>query len=78
MASRTLLLALQLLALCVFSHAAQIVHLDKQNWRLQNANQSISLTTQLPAYPLEVLRANGVIKDPNWRSASAWVAMQLM
>lgn len=46
---------------------AQIVHLDRLQWGLSNANRSISLSTQLPAYPLEVLRAKEIIQDPNWR-----------
>jgi hypothetical protein len=54
---------------CLSAQAVQIIHLDKQTWRLQNANESVSLQTKLPAYPLEVLRANGVIQDPNYRSA---------
>lgn len=74
--TKKLLLVLLASAFCLSAQAVQIVHLDKQTWRLQNANDSVSLETKLPAYPLEVLRVNGVIQDPNYRSAWSEVALQ--
>jgi hypothetical protein len=56
-----------LACLCFATHAAQIVRLDTQQWRLTNANGSISLPTTVPNYPLEVLRVAGVIQEPNYR-----------
>jgi hypothetical protein len=58
---------IHLACLCLVTQAAQIVRLDTQQWRLTNANESISLPTTVPNYPLEVLRVNGIIQDPNWR-----------
>eukprot|EP00775_Hariotina_reticulata_P003140 gene3140-3417_t len=56
-----------------------ILRFDRREWTLTNANGSIALQTSIPAYPLEVLRANGVIGDPLYRygeQESRWVAYE--
>lgn len=67
MGGKKQLVLLCLACLCLVSQAAQIVRLDTQQWRLTNANGTISLPTTVPNYPLEVLRVNGIIQDPNYR-----------
>lgn len=47
--------------------AEAVLSLDGLPWALTNGNGSISLKTTIPAYPLEVLRSNGVIGDPLYR-----------
>lgn len=68
MASKALYVACLLATLCVATQAAQVVHLDKQQWTISNANASVTVPgVSLPAYPLEVLREAGIIKDPKYR-----------
>lgn len=67
MGGKIQIILIQIACLCLVSQAAQVVRLDTQQWRLTNANESISLPTTVPNYPLEVLRVNGIIQDPNWR-----------
>lgn len=55
---------------CYFTLVAALVtsDLSVRPWILQNKNRSLSLPTTLPAYPLEVLRANNIIGfDPLYR-----------
>lgn len=47
--------------------AETVLRLDERDWSLTNENGTLTLSTSLPAYPLEVLRANGVIGDPLYR-----------
>lgn len=61
-----------LLLLCVVAavgkvNAELLLSLDSQDWTLTNENGTLSLTTNVPAYPLEVLRSQGVIADPLYR-----------
>lgn len=59
-----------LLSVGVFIQCTECFAIDSlsgRQWVLQNSNKSISLTTTLPAYPLEVLRLNKVIENPLYR-----------
>lgn len=67
MARALLLSGCMALLLATAVHGAEVLRLDDKAWHLANGNGSISLTTSLPAYPLEVLRSNGVIGDPLYR-----------
>jgi hypothetical protein len=62
-----LVLALAVALLARGGTATTVVNLGAETWSLVNGNESISLTTTLPAYPLEVLYEQGVIGDPMWR-----------
>lgn len=44
-----------------------VLSLDSKDWTMVNENGTLSLTTNVPAYPLEVLRSQGVIGDPLYR-----------
>lgn len=51
--------------------AAEPVHMDlsTEAWQLSNSNQSVAVTTTLPAHVLGVLTAAGVVQqDPLYRS----------
>jgi hypothetical protein len=59
-----------LLLLAFFPYEAlgsSIFDLSGRQWTLQNSNRSISASTTLPSYPLEVLKTKGVINDPLFR-----------
>lgn len=60
-------------AACVRLAVAELVlTLDSKDWTMVNENGTLSLKTNVPAYPLEVLRSQGVIGDPLYR----WVAAE--
>jgi hypothetical protein len=44
-----------------------VLSLDSKDWSMANENGTLSLKTHVPAYPLEVLRSQGVIQDPLYR-----------
>jgi hypothetical protein len=44
-----------------------VLSLDSKDWNMGNENGTLSLKTHVPAYPLEVLRSQGVIQDPLYR-----------
>lgn len=46
---------------------SQTVDLNSNIWRIYNENGSIGVTSTLPAYPIELLRAKGIIADPQYR-----------
>jgi len=48
----------------------QVVDLGQSSWLVENSNGSVKAWTKLPAYPLEVLRASGVIDNPLFRYAA--------
>jgi hypothetical protein len=61
-----------LLLLCCAAWAGQAaaeltLSLDSKDWTMVNENGTLSLKTNVPAYPLEVLRSQGVIGDPLYR-----------
>lgn len=61
-----------LLLLCCAAWASQAaaeltLSLDSKDWTMVNENGTLSLKTNVPAYPLEVLRSQGVIEDPLYR-----------
>lgn len=49
------------------AHAELVLTLDSKDWTMGNENGTLSLKTNVPAYPLEVLRSQGVIGDPLYR-----------
>jgi hypothetical protein len=64
---------LLLSAACVQLAVAELVlTLDSKDWTMMNENGTLSLKTNVPAYPLEVLRSQGVIGDPLYR----WVTVR--
>ena len=54
-------------AFASLAHAELVLTLDSRDWTMGNENGTLSLKTNVPAYPLEVLRAQGVIEDPLYR-----------
>lgn len=77
--AQTILLLCCLLAclLATTVHCETVLRLDSLAWTLTNANGSIVLNTTVPAYPVEVLRANGVIGDPLYRYQPTSASMGL-
>jgi hypothetical protein len=59
-----LLLLLAAALLVIGSNAAVTVDLSDRSWRITSGNGSVQLTSSVPAYPLELLRAAGDIPDP--------------
>jgi hypothetical protein len=49
------------------AHGELVLSLDSKDWMMVNENGTLSVTTNVPAYPLEVLRSSGVIGDPLYR-----------
>lgn len=43
------------------------IDLSPNEWSISNKNGSLSLDSTLPAYPVELLRAKGVIQDTQYR-----------
>jgi hypothetical protein len=70
MAQALLLCSLLASLLIATVNAEAVLSLDGMPWTLTNGNGSISLSTTVPAYPLEVLRSNGIIGDPLYRYAN--------
>ena len=64
LALRLLLLLAAAATLPPSASAAMTVDLSDRSWRITNANGSVELTSNVPAYPLELLRAAGDIPDP--------------
>lgn len=62
------LFVLLLLLGAVAADAKSVISLGSQTWTVENGNQSISATTTLPAYPLEILRSKGIVEEPLFRS----------
>ncbi len=57
---------------CVHLAVAELVlTMDSKDWTMTNENGTLALKTNVPAYPLEVLRSQGVISDPLY----GWVAI---
>lgn len=74
MATRAAVRALFLAIACVsVARAAVVVSLDGRGngspaWHLRNGNGSVEISgCTVPSFPLELLRAHGIISDPNYR-----------
>lgn len=68
---RTIIILLFSAACVQLAVAELVLTLDSKDWTMMNENGTLSLKTNVPAYPLEVLRSQGVIGDPLYR----WVTI---
>lgn len=69
MGARSRTVVLLVAAFLALAHSQEVLDLNPQQWSIINKNGSLKLNSTLPAYPVEVLRADGVIKDTQYRQA---------